>query len=383
MASRYTILAEGAPLKGAFIDLHPAEIPEGGASLVDGYRIAKNRLVSYGGWSSWLPDFDSEEEELNFGFDFELPGGQRKFVFGGSKHLYVENHTGVVTQLNSNPFSGQGFRWSYTIMKESLVLANGVEPLQIYNGSSLTSVPKIGRYVENVANHLVLAYPFDTEYFGRRILWSHLDDFTVWDGLDTEAGWFDFPSDIGEIRGLKNLGPNSCLVYGSSAIYSMSYIGLPLIFRFERVLSLEGLLAPYSLVGSSDMHFFIGNRDFYTISPGTSLRPIGLGRVRDYFFGLFDQSNKEKVYGFVHPNFPEVWWVFKDKTNTGRALCYNWESDAWTSRGLSSSFNFSFLAAYLDLQERTIAQATNPIFEATVSWRDKKGKGKWVVLGAK
>jgi len=400
MATKFTPFKVSGPWRGVLLDQLGRDIPPNAFRVLDEFHIHENRVMKYLGWEEWKNSAGgsmlSSQDFLNFGYDFELQNGTRVFLVGSNKHIYSYPRSGEFTQLNTTPFSATKWdRWQAAELSNQLFLVNGVDPIQVFDGVELKNlssvadshIPEAARYVENLVSHLTLAYTTESNtVYRQRVRWSKIDNPLVWEpsaGDNNEAGYFDFPQDLGVITGVRNLGPNAAIVYGTKQIYQMSYIGLPYVFSFERRVPDEGLFAPYSLASVNDTHFFLGSRDFYMFSG--SLKALGFDRVIGTFWGEFDKRNSNAVYSFVHPYFNEVWWVYKSRNEPdldfSKALIYNWQTDTWSTRGNTTAFKFTFLSIYMDSSSRTIAEATNTIQEAKGTFREKESAGNLTVVG--
>ena len=406
MATKFQTYQHMGPFKGAYMDVHSRDVPPEGFALMDEFHIQDARIMKYLGWQEWTAaSYTPPATAFNYGYDFEKASGTRYFVIGDEDYLYANPHTGTFTNLNpAAPFNGAATdRWQGVEFNDKLYLSNRVDGLQVFNGTTLATLastadggqPTSAWTMENVLSHIVLGNTVEGgTRFRQRVRWCKIDNPDIWipsatqaDSLtaNNEAGYYDFPQDLGEILVIKNLGPNAALIYGTRGIFRMSYIGLPLVWSFERVVDGEGIFAPYSMAVANDVHFFLGNRDFYMFSGSGELRGIGADRVISSFLGRYDKTERENIYSFVHHHFTEIWWVYVNKLRNlstfNSALCYNWHTDTWSTRGETTPFNFSFLASYLTAEQKTIEDATNAIRDAVGTWRDKQSKGSWVIIG--
>jgi len=403
MSSKYRDYIIKSPTKGVFLDLNPADVPLDGWRVMDQFHVRDGRVEKYPGWELFDEDFTTDTTvgevttrvPLIWGQDFVIADGTRYFLLATKDDIYYYDRSdGSITSIMEG-FSGYSTdRWQSAIMNGRLYLVNRVDnPVEFVNPSSIWNMvddplkpadawcPDGANCIANFFNHLVFGNTLENGVrHPRRIRWSDIDDAKTFISTDAnEANVYDFPEEIGEIKGMAVLGPNALIVYGTKAIYSVSYIGRPLIFAVERKITWEGLFAPYSLVAGVDAHFFIGNRDFYMYAGGSTLRAIGESRVATSFFSDFQQDSPDNVYGYVHPNLSEIWWPYISMNSTyhDKMLAYNWEYDSWATR---EYFPHSMLTEFLMTTVVQIGTVTRLIQDAGMSWRDKQGKGVWVII---
>lgn len=361
------------PFQGAYLDMdsHREAIPFQGWLTMDNCHLVDGAIQRYSGWSR-TGDFGeaplSSEEHIIYGFDFGRADGTRELLVASQKYIYYyDRPTGAVTIVPAVGFptgfsGGLQNRWQSAVLNDLLYLVNGIDPIQVYTdfetltdldvdvntGVSLDSA----RYTLNCTGHLVLGYTTeDAIDYPRRVRWCKIGDTSVWtpDADTNDAGFFDLPDDIGIIQGMASLGPNAFVVYGTTAIYSLTYVGGSLIFYIERKIVGEGLFMPYSLTEAKNQHFFLGQDDFKLYSGGGLAKNIGMDKINKFFFSDFNTNSEANIFGFAHPIFPEIIWQYVQTDSENhvftKTLIYNYFTDSWCTR---SNFNFSMLCSYLD-----------------------------------
>lgn len=400
MATDFKPIRVTAPVRGAHEDLNHLTVPAGGWQTCDEFRSIDDKVIKYRGWELFGAQAALDNPIL-YMFDWQRLNGTRFLIVATKTSIYWYNrNTQLYVQLATG-FTGSNLdRWQATVMNDRLHMVNGTNPIQVVsvNISEVPSVaplasgdaaePSNARFIINFTDHLLTANTLEGgNNFRTRLRWSDLVDTSIWTSSSTnEAGFLDIDEDGSEILGMALSGPNTCIIYKERSIHKLQYEALPLIFRRTRLTSDEGLAAPYSLVNFRDTHFFLGNKDFYTLT-GNTIREIGVKRIRDYFFSTVDREQIQMVYGFEHPRFPEIWWVYRSRFNiavdisvaTGydRAICYNYELDSWSTRNF---FPHSALTSFRVSSGNTLDTLTNTIEEQAITYREKKVAGMDVVL---
>ena len=357
------------PILGVFKDMenHPLDIPPGGWRELDHCHVLDNSIQRYPGWAALIPTAQgttplAEANHLIFGFDFQRLNNDRNLIVASKTNIYYSDRYGATTSLK-NGFTGTNSnRWTSCILNDKLYMANGVDAIQKLDPPSTiadltgdASMPATCKYLISSAGHLVCGYTREggpLAYYPRRVRWSDLNNDNIWiSDTNNEAGYIDLPEDIGELRGIAPLGPNSFVAYGNRAIYLLSYVGLPVVWNIQRQVIREGLYMPYSLIVFNDRHYFVDSNDVKEFSGGSYTKSLGRNRISTWFFQDFNSSDLGNVFGFYHPIFPEVGWVYIPRTSTsldwtaGKALIYNYAADCWSTR---SNFPFSFVCDFQD-----------------------------------
>jgi hypothetical protein len=129
------------------------------------------------------------------------------------------------------------------------------------------------------------------------------------------------------------------------AIYRMSYIGVPLIFQFDKIADNIGAFAPKSVASFGNMIFFLAQDGFYKLTGGQDLSPIGNARVDNYFFNDLS-SNLDGITSAIDPNNSIVVWSYRGSGATGttnnKLLIYNYAVDKWST---GSGQDLEFIAS--------------------------------------
>ena len=195
--------------------------------------------------------------------------------------------------------------------------------------ADITGSPPQAAYVSVVNRFLVLSGILSPNVY--RIQWSDLNDIFNWSS--GQADFQDLP-DGGIVRGIA--GGESGIIMQDSSIRRMIFSpGSPYVFGIERIAKNIGIYAPYSLIGSGDRVFFIGNDGFKMIEPGGAYpTPIGKERVDHNFFDDVDSGNLQLCQGALDPTHTRVYWVYKSRSGTAgqfdKMLVYDFGLNVWT-----------------------------------------------------
>ena len=92
----------------------------------------------------------------------------------------------------------------------------------------------------------------------------------------------------------------------------MSYVGVPLIFQFDKIADNIGAFAPKSVASYGNMVFFLAQDGFYKLTGGQQLTPIGNGKVDNFFFDDLS-SNLDGITSAVDPIIVLLYGLIVDR----------------------------------------------------------------------
>lgn len=133
---------------------------------------------------------------------------------------------------------------------------------------------------------------------------------------------------------------NSMILYGSSDVYRMDFVGAPLVFTFDRVFDDFGLVAG-NCVASVDMrHYAFGLNDI-VVHDGTTKQSITDNRVKRKIYSRLSMENRDRCFVHHNPNASEIYFCYPTKgdgvslalektTGCNEAAVYNYSENTWT-----------------------------------------------------
>ena len=128
------------------------------------------------------------------------------------------------------------------------------------------------------------------------------------------------------------------IVYKEDAIYRVSYVGPPNVFRFDLVSNTYGMRAQGCAVDIGGAHVVLSHNGVY-IHNGSSITPLAYGKVSESLFGDLSATNYERAFLVSNPLQYEVWIVYPDESSTtfaNKAVVHNHKDDTWTRRSIPS-----------------------------------------------
>lgn len=326
--------------------------------------------------------------------EVDITGDSQRIYAGNSARIYqiADLDTGVVDNVSSTslPVSGDYGAtdypkvWDFCSWGGNVIATNFVDPVQYQdlendidavfdnliaevddvaidytlgeNPSEKTDAPR-AKFCAVVQNSLVLANLNFTGHYSYSVCWSHINDPTK----------FSFPSYTylsdsqilvqtpGEITGI--VGGDYGIIFKRNSIYRMSYVGSPLMYRFDIVARGVGTAYPKSIVVAGDDIYFFGNDGFYVMRGGQVPQPISEGKVsrmftdnpleyflangtaldsRSYYPHEYDKQYKidSSLYGAYDRTNSIVYWYYTCQGDDGywnktKGVAYNIKSGKW------------------------------------------------------
>ena len=161
-----------------------------------------------------------------------------------------------------------------------------------------------------------------------------------WSGYNNSTAWTPSPitqSDTQTLFGVgtvvKEIVPqgNSAVIFCDRSIRVATYVGPPLVFKFETVEEDRGTLARNSIAWSGNKIFYYGLDGFYVFSLGQGSVPIGMEKVDRFFQDDFDFSRMDELRGAIDRRYEMVCWSYPSLSSGGyRILCYRWMLQKWS-----------------------------------------------------
>jgi hypothetical protein len=264
---------------------------------------------------------------------------------------------GYSTALSSSNFR----QWSFTRFRDQVIAARAfVEPQVGTAGATsaftdLGGTPPEAHYVATVGDFVVLGYIYGPGVLEEnRIQWSGFDDETQWTPGTNQSDFQDL-SDTGIIEQI--VGGDYGLIFTTKGIWRMDYVGLPSVFKFDRIIDSPRLKGPKTLVKHGRSVYGIFDTGFYEIVDGSQLIPIGEGKVNNFYFENADSFGTTSAAIDDARNL--VCWAYStsDSLALDKMLIFNYVTRQWSYvdlMGLPAPFN-----------DRTVDQifaAEEPVF---------------------
>lgn len=219
---------------------------------------------------------------------------------------------------------GQVYHWDVT---DGLgTRASAVDAAPTVNNILLVAQPK---------RHLVSFGTTDIttgDYDPLLVRWSDSEDFRDWTPTVTnEAGSFRLGSGnyiVGAEQSKREI-----LVFTDDSVFSMRFIGTPLIFGFDKLGSNVGLIGQHAAVDVNGAVYWMGLNSFFKYDGNLQVLPTTLNK---YLFdsdgeGYYNLGQKEKVFAGVNTEFYEIIWLYpgSGSETIDKYVIYNYQENTW------------------------------------------------------
>ena len=252
---------------------------------------------------------------------------------------------------NNSTTEGSRDYWAFTQFGTNIIATNHADNIQKFNEgtdsafSDLVSIK--AKYITVINNFVVAGYTTESSTgYNQRVKWSALNDSSDWTpSQSTQSGYQDIVGPHGNLMGIIG-GEQSGIVIFERAIYRMSYVGTPLIFRFDKIADNVGAFCDKSIASFGNMIFFLAQDGFYMLTGGQQLTPIGNGKIDNFFFDDIS-SQIDGVCSAVDPNNSIVVWSYRGGTGSAsttsninnKLVIYNYAVNKWsTGSGLELEY---------------------------------------------
>lgn len=293
--------------------------------------------------------------------------GESYVIAGTDNALWQMTATGWI-----NRGSGYGVpearSWQFAQFGDRVIGVEGSQaPVAWTIGSSspfaaLSGAPT-ARYVATVEPGFLMLGAIDdgTGPRGNVVRWSGLNDATVWPTPGTTAA-LAVQSDEQELANggavtgiVPAIGGAAAAIFTEDAIYRLEYVGPSAIFSFREADRTRGCVCPNGIASVNAAAYFIAEDGFFAFD-GSTVSPIGAGKVDRFFWDSVDRSRLNKVFASVDiVRKIIVWaWPTMGSGSSDRWLMLNYATGRWRygdDAGLAVSYLFPARTATYTLEE--------------------------------
>lgn len=303
----------------------------------DAYNVVP-QAIGYGPFPDSVTLSANADTNLNNVFVTKYAGSSTLFAGSFTKlYKFDSSDLSLDNVSKSGNYTGTN-RWCFTQYGPSLIAANGVGKLQVWNlGSStlfadLDAAAPSARFVTTVRDFVVAGNVANAE---STVYWSDINDETDWTPSATSQSDSQFIPDGGDIRGMT--GGEFGLILLERSISRMSYVGAPLFFQFDTIARNIGCYESNSIVQVGNLTFFLSDDGFY-VCDGQTVAPIGAEKVDRFFFLNADPSKLDLMSATVDVVRKLIIWQYVDFFAQKRLIIYNYQSKKWSEATTTTDY---------------------------------------------
>lgn len=272
-------------------------------------------------------------------------------VVGGS-FSNVSRLAGGAYTTNSEDF------WEFVNWGNTVIGVNGFAdyPQQISLGAANFADLNIGikaKHICTMKDFVVLGNISDSAANVYRVRWSAINNPTSFTpNITTLSDYQDLPSEGGPIQ--KIVGGEYSVIFQKRSIWRMLFVGIPLIFQFDRVHNLIGAYAPQAVSRYQNLVFFLSEDGFYSFD-GNDLDPIGRGKVDQFFFADLSTTHSQRINSAIDPTNKLIMWAYPSNSTIGgnpdKIICYSWAFKRWSLvEGINITYFFQTITTGYTLE---------------------------------
>jgi hypothetical protein len=161
------------------------------------------------------------------------------------------------------------------------------------------------------------------------IAWCDVANYTVWTAaVNNQAGTYRLPRGSRIVGGLQ--APQQGLIWTDLAVWSMQYIGYPLVYGFNEIAAGCGLIAKKAAVVLGANVYWMSQKAFFTYSGGV-VQSLPC-TVWDQVFQNLNTAYVAHIRAGANSQFDEVMWFYPSAASTGENdsyVKYNVDTGAW------------------------------------------------------
>lgn len=273
------------------------------------------------------------------------------YTFAGTTgKLYRESSTAMndisrtASYTSATDFTG----WEFETFGNTVVAANGTDALQVFTmGSSSQFLDMSASSSAPVASHLAVVRDFlftgGQPNNKNRVQWSRINNplrFGV--SQRYQSDYQDLPGTDQTIQ--RVTGGDFAAILTNSSVWRATYVGSPLVFRFDEVARNVGCYASGSAARFQNMTFFLSPSGMYVFD-GQSCNPIGAEQVDATIVAELNTAYLNRVSSTIDPVNKLYLMAYPSTASPDgtpdRIVIYSWVSQRWAfvSQNLEFLFN--------------------------------------------
>jgi len=306
----YTI--EAKDTSGDEVLANSSDSGNGGSSVVGAYQIniGLDVYVDGVGWGS--------------GYFGQSAWGGSTTGFASQLRLWTLDNFGE--DLVASPRLGGVYYWD-----KSAGVSTRAVALSALSGAATPPTTALMALVSEKDRHLIA---FGCNAYGSstadhmQVRWSDQADAGDWVPTTTNtSGDIRLSSGSQIISALRTR--QEIIIWTDTSIYSMRFIGAPLIFGVDLVVEGVSIVSPNAAINANNVVYFMDMNNFYIYSGSIQTMPC---TVRAYVFEDFNQKQGYKVFAARNANFNEVMWFYCSGSSDeiDRYVMFNYLENNWS-----------------------------------------------------
>lgn len=168
---------------------------------------------------------------------------------------------------------------------------------------------------------------FSTTFDPMLVRWSDQENATEWAPAATnQAGSVKLSHGSEIVTAVQSR--QEILVFTDSALYSLQYLGAPIIWGSQILADNVSIAGPNAVALASGVTYWMGIDKFYKYDGRTQTMRCDL---RQFIYNDINLIQKEQIFASTNEGFNEVWFFYPSSNSTviDRYVVYNYAEDIW------------------------------------------------------
>lgn len=199
------------------------------------------------------------------------------------------------------------------------------------DAAAIADAPEGNAGVVVTPEHFLVALGADGE--GNKVAWADQESATDWTPTtQNQAGAF-WLTTSGEILAGRR-SRSETLIWTSTDLHAMRYIGGPLVYRFDQVGVNCGAISRHSMAVLAGQAYWMGHRSFFMYDGYAKALP---SEIADFVFNNMNVMQASKITCYTRAEFGEVVWHYPSAASDecDRYVVYNTMNGAWYEGALA------------------------------------------------
>ena len=279
----------------------------------------------------------------------DLSGNVFTVVATASK-LYKESSTALndISRTATYTTANDGPLWEFETFGNTVLAANGSDAMQVYTiGTSSQFLDQSASASAPVARHLAVVRDFlftgHQPNLENRVQWSRINNPLRF-GISQR-----FQSDFQDLPGTDQIikkvtGGDFAAILTNTSVWRATYVGAPIIFRFDEVARNVGCYASGSVARYQNLTFFLSDSGMFVFD-GQQCLPIGSEQVDKTILDELNISYLNRLSATIDPVNRLYLMAYPSTASTdgaaNRIAIYSWEKQRWAfvSESIDVLFN--------------------------------------------
>lgn len=167
----------------------------------------------------------------------------------------------------------------------------------------------------------------DTDFDPMLVRWSDQDNPFQWEpAITNQSGEFRLTD--GSFIVTSSNTRQEILIWTEAALYSMQYIGAPLVYRFEIMMDNISIMSPNSVATANNVTYWMGRDKFYVYNGRVDTLYCS---VRQYIFKDINKDQAYQIFSGSNEAYNEVWWFYcsQESITIDKYVIYNYLQNVW------------------------------------------------------